>query len=648
MLRTMRNDFKKYSWTLWLVIIAFFGGFVLTDAFSGGGREKNGLVYIGDELIVNKEEFRVKLMRTLDNYKNRFKENFSKSMISQLRLPEQLLQNYINNAVIKKEAGKFNIAATDEELKDKIINHPWFQQDGKFVGLQNYERFLGYYYKMTVPEFEDQLKDEVVFDKFRELVTGALVIGDETLREEYRKEKDNAELDLITLKPARIKETIHIEDNDGALSEYYEKHKEDFKTRERRAGHVIAFKFTDHKKEVSVTPKKIYELYMKSKADFITPGKTRASRILLKYDDDKKNREEVSKNAYALQRELTKENFAEKAKAFSQDDKAKQGGDHGYMGWKSFTSQERSMIEGMEQQQISSPIDTQKGFSIVYITEKVAQKQQTFDEVKDRLKDTLERETLEQLVTQKLQKIYDRLGKVENIKAKAAEMGVTAIETELLTNGSPVKDIDQGGYISRQLFTLKEKELAFPVKLMDGIAIVQLAKIEEPAVEPFENVKEKVKGKVLLAKKIQRLKEEAKKISLELKGMNFKDQKELETYLAKKDLSSETVTYKRGNKLSRFPVKKDLDEMIFALEENQISPLIEFETELALVRVKSKTVTGTSDFEKEKTDFYNQKIDGLKNRYFTSYMSNKMKTYQVSMNEKVFQEIKDWVMARYN
>ena len=57
MLRTMRNDFKKYSWTLWLVILAFVGGFILTDAFSGKSQGKTGLIYVDDELMVRGEEF---------------------------------------------------------------------------------------------------------------------------------------------------------------------------------------------------------------------------------------------------------------------------------------------------------------------------------------------------------------------------------------------------------------------------------------------------------------------------------------------------------------------------------------------------------------------------------------------------------------
>ena len=69
MLRTMRADFKKYSWTLWLVIIAFVGGFIVTDAFRGKNRAEMGLIYIDDEPVIRAEDFQQQLMRRLQDHR---------------------------------------------------------------------------------------------------------------------------------------------------------------------------------------------------------------------------------------------------------------------------------------------------------------------------------------------------------------------------------------------------------------------------------------------------------------------------------------------------------------------------------------------------------------------------------------------------
>jgi peptidyl-prolyl cis-trans isomerase D len=640
MLRAMRDSFKKLSWTLWLVIIAFVLGFVMTDAFQGQKQAKKGLVFIDEEPVLQGDEYYRQVMRLLLRYKEQDR-NFDKSMITQRRIPEQMLQGIIDTIVVQKEAEKLNIKVSDREIKDEIISR--FQRDGKFIGIANYRRLLRENH-IDVAEYVSQLKDEVIREKFQELVTAPLVIDEISLREKYKKEKDKADLEYIMLKPDRIKEDIMVEDKE--ISDYYEKHKENFKSTERRAGYVIALKFDDHKKEVVPSDREMYEYFKKNMAEFVVPGKTKVSRILLKYQ--KENRDEVFKKTEALQKELTKENFAQKAKEFSQDEKAKSGGDHGYEGWKRFTSQERTIIDSLSEHQISSPIDTQSGFSIVYISELVPQKEPVFNEAREKIKNILEKERVDQLVMKKLQKIYNKLGKAENIKTKAAEMGgVKVIETELLTNGKPVKDVDEMGYISRRLFMLEEKEIAFPVNFIKGLAIVQVAKIEKSEILPLEEVKDKVKNKVMMIKKVDLLKEQAAAISEEL--IKITDQKKIEEYLKKNDLKAEPLAYRRGNRLSYFPIRKGMDEMVFSMEKDRFSSPLVFEEQQRVVifKVKAKTITQDSDFQKDKTEFYNQKIRELRYRYFDTFLSGKKDSYQITLNQELYQQLKDDIMTRF-
>jgi peptidyl-prolyl cis-trans isomerase D len=637
----MRNDFKKYAWTLWLVIIAFIGGFIISPSFSGKSAANTELIYIDNEVAIRGEDYQQQLMDTLQRYKDQFKNNFDKSMISQLGLPGQILREMITMVIVLKEAEKLHIKVSDDELNRKILTFPAFQQDGKFIGRARYVQFLRRQH-IDVKNFEKQIKNQIVGEKLQSLVTGPLVIDDQALEEKYRKEKDKAELDMITLNTERIKTDITVTDNE--LTDYYEKNKEEFKSQEKRAAYAIVFNFDDFKKEVHISPKEIYENFKTNMADFRIPGKVKVSRIFLKYGET--DRDEVYKQALALQKELTKENFAEKAKAFSQDDKATEGGDWGYMGWKNFTKQEVTMIEALEEQQISSPIDTQAGFAIVYVPEKVVERQQVFNEVQDKIKDTLEQERVKKLVTEKLQSIYDKLGETEDIKAKAREMGVNVIETGLLASGQPVKDIDPMGYISRKMFELKEKEIAFPVQLAKGIALVQLTKIQEPTVEPFAELKDMVSDEVLMAKKVELLKQDAAAISAQLNQMN--DEKKIEEFLKKENLTPTAITYNRGNRLSRFPLKKGLDDQVFSLEENRFSSPLAFDDQVVILKLKSKTLTLTADFEKDKAEFYSTQITQLRNNCFKSYIDNKMSTYQVTSNQKLFDKINESVLSRFN
>jgi len=637
----MRNDFKKYSWTLWLVILAFIGGFVVTDAFRGDSRVESGLIFINGEPVIQGDEYQQQLLNTLNRYKEQLKENFNKSLITQWGLPEQILREMITNSIITMEAKELDISVSTGELQDKIISFPAFQQDGKFIGARKYKQILGYQ-KVSVSEFEEQLKQQILGEKLQELVAGSLVLNHDLLQDQYKKEKDQAELDYITFTPKRINSEINVTEKE--LTQYYDNNKEEFKSREKRSANVIALKFADYQKEVNITPQEIYDYFRNNKDEFRLPGKTKVSRIFLKYSDT--DREETYKKVVALHKELNTENFAEIAKTHSQDDKAAQGGDYGYTGWKNFTHQEITIIDSLEQNQISTPIDTQKGFSIVYIPEKVAERQQSFNEVKDKIEETIRQERVKKYVTEKLQKIYVNLKNADNFKQKAKELGYNVVETQLLTSGQAVKDIDELGYISRKMFTLEEKEIDFPVQFAQGIAIVQLSKIEEPVIEPFEKVKDQVKEQILVTKKIKLLKEDAAEISKRLNQMN--DEKKIEDFLKKEDLSATNITYKRGNKLAGFPAVDGLDDQIFSMKENQYSSPLSSDNRVIIFKVKSKTITSNADFEKNEEEYYSKQLAQLKNTYFRSYINQKMQDYKVSQNQKLFDQIKDWALARIN
>lgn len=636
----MREDFKKYSWTLYLVIIAFVGGFVLTDAFGKKKDFSSDLITVDGEVVVEGNEYQRLLQQTLQRYKS---QNLNKAMITQFRVPEQVFRSLDSTAIMRVQAKKMGITASREELKLKIITNPNFQREGKFIGRKNYERLLAQN-RIHVEDFESQLRDEVIREKFRYLVTNAVVMDQESLKEEFVKEKDKAEIDYMRLNVSRIKDEIKLEDTDPSIKEYYEKNKEDFKSAETRAGYVIAYKFDDYKKEIVVPEKEVYDFFIKNKINYVVKGKTKVSRIMLKYGKD--NRDAIYKKAEALKKELTAENFAEKAKTVSEDDKAKQGGDHGYFAWKQFTKQEVSIIESLSQGKISTLIDAQTGFSLLYIPEKIKDKPQVFNDVKAKIRDNLETEKVTALVTEKLAKIYKKLSDSDDIKTKAAGMNISVIETELLANGKPIKDIDQMGYISRKLFSMKENAVESPVNFVKGLAIVQLTKIEEPVVEPFETVKAKVKTKVISVKKVDMLLEKAKTYVAELNRIT--DEKKREKYLKDNDLKFDFATYKKGNKLASLPEKEGLDATLFAAPLKQVSGPLRYDSEVVVYKLKNKTITTDADFDKERSEYYKKKVEEQKSSYFAAYIANLRKSVDVRHNLSLFEEIKENVMSRFN
>ncbi|MCK4944086.1 MAG: peptidylprolyl isomerase, partial [Candidatus Aminicenantes bacterium] len=371
--------------------------------------------------------------------------------------------------------------------------------------------------------------------------------------------------------------------------------------------------------------------------------KTKVSRLFLKYNNE--NRPEILKKAEDLNSVLSPGNFAQNARELSQDDKASAGGDWGYWEWKNFSSQEQEFIKKMSENQISTPIDTRQGFSIIFISEKIAQQQESFETTKTRIKDVLERDKTYNLVREKLDKIHRKLNPKESLKDQAQELGFKYEETGLLASGEILKGIDETGNVSKKFFTLQKGKIGFPVELRQGMAIVQLSAIIEPGIEAFENIKTNVIDAYVNDRKMNLLMQDAIKLITELKAMH--NEKTISRFLKKKNLNVDNLAYKRSNKLSHLPVKKGLDEIIFSLKENQYALPIQYDSEIAIIKLKTKKIVDKNEFENDRTSFYQTQIEKLKNNYFGTYIMKKRGNAEIKFNQELFGKIRDYVMSRY-
>lgn len=634
----MRNNMKSLSWILWLVILAFVG-FIFVQ-WGSGRFEAEGLdrdvAAIGNKRI-NGEEFQKNLVRSLDMYSKQFKNNFNRSMINQLGIAEQVLQGMVSALLIENEAEKLHLSVSEAELKDRIRSYPAFQRDGGFIGSEEYERLLAYN-QIKVMDFEDGLKKEILADKLKEMLTAGLVLDWNTILAEYRKENDKAELEFIAFKSESIKAEPDVSDLE--LQDFYSGHKNLFKSPEKRAGQIVVLKFADFKKNIKIKDEESFAYYKNNKNRFKIPAKTKISRIWIPYTPQ--DREEVLQKTDVIAGQLNPENFAGKARELSHDEKAMDGGDWGYWGWQNFSNQERSMIDNLKSGEISSPVDAGQAFSILFAAEKTAESQENYSDVKARITDLLENEQLKKMVSERSNKLYSKIMGSKNMKDGA----VNVITSELLTAGQPIKGIDEMGYISRKLFSLGKNEIAPPLEFPEGFAIVQLTQIAKPEIEPLEAVKDQVKNKVIKAKKLQLQLARAKIVAVELNRLV--DGKKVEEYLKKEDLKLENTTYQRGDRLTDFPLLTGLDDIVFAMNENSFSLPVVFQTEAAvIIKLKSKKITSSQDFQLAKDEFYQKKLDEAKNNRFGSYLMSKRDNYKIRFNAEIFEKIKDYVVSKF-
>jgi peptidyl-prolyl cis-trans isomerase D len=641
MLKTMRKNVKSLSWVLWLVILTFVG-FIFVQ-WGSGRFESEGLAHdvaaVGGYKISG-EEFQKNLTQSLEMYSKQFKNNLNRQAINQLGIAEQVLQGIISGRMIQAEAAKLNLDVSDDELRDAIRAYPAFQRDGQFIGSEEYERMLAYNY-MTVKDFEAGVKKDLLGDKLKELVTADLTLDADSLRSDYRKENDKAELDYIAFKSDEIKEDPEV--SEAEILDFYNKNPELFQSAEKRAGEVLALKFADFKKDIALKETDVFTYFKENKSMFKIPGKTKVSRIWIAYDA--KTREQVLKKMEEIAAGLTPANFPEKARELSGDEKAKDGGDWGYWAWQNFTAQEKTMIDNLGANEISSPVDAGQGFSLLHVAEKVPEQQEEYDKVKVRIRGILENERLKKLATDQIGQAYEKIKKADNLREGAGKLASKVVDSGLLTQGQPIKDIDEMGYISQKLFTLRGNEISQPMEFPDGVAVVRLTRVVKPETEKIDVVKDKVRKEVQSAKKLQLQMARAQKVAGELNKLA--DAKKIEAYLKKENQKAESATYQRGNRLADLPETPGLDDAVFAMGENSYSAPIDLKTAAVIVKLKSKKTVSDADFAREHDGYYRRRLAEAKNSRFGSFLLSKKDAYKIRFNAEIFEKIKESVISRY-
>jgi len=330
----------------------------------------------------------------------------------------------------------------------------------------------------------------------------------------------------------------------------------------------------------------------------------------------------------------------------STDEKAKDGGDWGYWGWQNFSSQELTMIDNLNQGEISSPVDAGQGFSIFFAAEKVQERQENYEAVKSRIKSMLENEKLKKLAGERIAAVYEKIKAAEHMKQGAGKLADKVVASGWLTRGQAIKDIDEMGYISQKLFSLSENEISQPLEFPEGVAVVRLTKIARPELEKYEIAMDRVKTELQAAKKLQLQVAKAQKAADELNKLA--DPKKIEEYLKKEDLKIETTTYQRGGSLAALPAPPGLDGQIFAMPENVYSAPLPFKTAAAvIIKPKSKKIVTDGDFSREQEEYYLKKLAAAKNSSFGSYLLGKKDGYKIRFNAEIFEKIKEYVISRF-
>ncbi|HVO80458.1 MAG TPA: peptidyl-prolyl cis-trans isomerase [Terriglobales bacterium] len=438
------------------------------------------------------------------------------------RAAEQL----ITEKAILAEADRLGLHVSDQELSDELQHGRYaaaFFPDGKFIGTDAYEARIQQA-DMTVPQFEQTVKDEILFDKLRNLVAGSAFVTDAEVHEEFVRRNTKVKFDYAVLRKDDIAKEIH--PSEAELQAYYASHQASYNNSipEKRKVEYVLIDTAKLQAQVSVTRDDLQAYYDQHRDEYRVPEQVNVRQILIKTPlpgpdgkVDQKGVDEARAKAEDVLKQLKAgASFEDLAKKYSEDPSGKTGGSIGWIRRGGFPVPEvDSTAFSLPKGGTSDVINAGYAFVILHIDDRQTAHMKTLDEVKDQIEPAIRQEKASRAADAAASSLLGQ-ARTGGLEKAAAAKGLQLVTTDFITRSDALPGIGPSPAFMDAVFNAREKT-PDETQLPQGFALFQVLAVKPPATPTFEEIRSRVETEfknerttALLTQKTQELSDRAK------------------------------------------------------------------------------------------------------------------------------------------
>ena len=533
---------------------------------------------------------------------------------------QQILQNLVFQRELEYEAKRLGITVSDQERADRIrLYLPMAFSGGSFIGMDQYTALVQQRFQLTVPAFEELIRQGLLEEKFRKLVTDGISVSPAELQDEYRYKNEKIKLDYVLIKPEDLE--AKVTPTDAEIKAEYEKNRSRYLVPERRSVRYALLDTNQLRQTIQIPEDVLKKQYQDSIQQYQVPNQVHVQHILFKtvgqtdaeVAETKKKAEDVLKQA----RKGAK--FDELAKKYSEDPGSKDKG--GDLGWirqgqtvPEFEKEAFSLAPG----QISDLVRTQYGFHIIKVLEKQTAHTKPFDEVKDSLRTQAMLNQAEKQATD----IVDQLSRAIRQSSKiplddlAKQYHLTLGETRPVSASDPLLELANSQEVKDEIFRLRPGELSLPIRTDRGYVVLAL-KDSLPAHQgTLEEVRDRVTSDLKKEQSVAQAKSKADELARRLKAGEKFD-------AAAKALGLEAKTsdsISRDGSISGAASGKQLGAA-FSLKQGDVGAPLSLGQNWLVYRLAEKVEADPANFEAQKKQLTEELLQSKREMAFEAFRS---------------------------
>jgi len=617
MLEYIRRQNIGIKVILGLVVLSFI--IFYAGSFSGLNRNdpSRNMGAVGKEQI-GLVEYQ-NMLRMIEQQNAQFtKGEMNPQMVNYFR--QQAINTLVDRKLIMLEAGKAGVRASKEEIRRAILESPYFSNNGNFVGLDEYQARIDQFFHTDVEGFEKMVAEDLIIAKYNNLLTAAILVGDQEIEDSYRKNNLTAKIDYVLFENVPADEAKVTPEEARA---YYDAHKQEFQSGELRKVQYLWISHDSEKNRMQIPEQKLQEYYNTNKAKYSRPEQVHARHILLKTE----GKDDAAARAQAV--DLVKQlgagaNFEELARKYSEDEgSAPNGGDLGLFARGRMVPEFEEAAFSLPVNQISDPVKTQYGYHIIQVTEKQAPYQMEFALVKDQIFRELALPESMKNAQEQAKRIDEEITKSKKSIAEISRLQLVDLKTtEFFAVNEDIRGLSPA--FRESAFALKKKgDTSEPVQVFQDYAILQLMDTKPSEIPPFEKVETKATAKVRQSKReeLTRAKSQAFSDSIGAGDLKAAAEKAKVTLKSSEDFTS-------SGSISELGAAPEVTEKAFALKIGAISQPVKTPTGFVIFQLKEKKSFEPVDFAAKKNEIRRQMVSEKQNEFMQSYRSMLRKKYE--------------------